>query len=248
MDEKKKMDPVKKQVSLFHFKGFKRSGSPIDQPKISNECNCAYCGQLFLHGGAKQMHEHWCKKNPNRNKVSPSYKCDDPKSIVVSILDDLLTKICDDTQKLAPVFKRPSYVFEERNIEPIKAKENEASVSKIFTEENHTPKKKTRTAYSFTFKAQVVEKYLTEKANDNNVTQVVIADGVAIQKWDISKWLKQKDYIYQMASEEKLSQLKKGYKSKRHQKTFPLLYQEFLNMRKTGRKVCHFQLPSLILI
>ena len=53
MDEKKKMDPVKKQVSLFHFKGFKRSGSPIDQPKISNECNCAYCGQLFLHGGAK---------------------------------------------------------------------------------------------------------------------------------------------------------------------------------------------------
>ena len=57
--------PIKKQKSLFDFKGFSKknsTGKILEQPKIRDSCVCEFCGELLAHAGACKMHEFWCKQ------------------------------------------------------------------------------------------------------------------------------------------------------------------------------------------
>ena len=70
---KAKKSPIKKQKSLFGFKGFKKmnsAGKILEQPKLHASCNCDFCGELLAHAGACKMHEFWCKQKSKGSSLS----------------------------------------------------------------------------------------------------------------------------------------------------------------------------------
>ena len=100
------------------------------------------------------------------------------------------------------------------------------------------PSKISRSSYTPQIQARIIEKYLEEKAEDENLSLEVFAEGEKISKSMLSRWLKDKGKIFKKVNEGCL--LKKDRtsgKSEKHAKTQFLLYQKFLQQRKKGNKV-----------
>ena len=99
------------------------------------------------------------------------------------------------------------------------------------------PNKKPRKSYSYLQKAEILEKYLTEKSQDPYLSLSVFGSEFGIVKSMLLRWIQDKENIFQKASMDKVCNLKKGRNSNKHEKTFPRLYAEFIRVRDKGHKV-----------
>ena len=82
-------------------------------------------------------------------------------------------------------------------------------------------KKKTRKAYTYARKAEILNQYYLEKSDNINLSLSTFASEVGIDKSMLSSWMQIQDEIFQSASNERSMYLKKGRGFNKHQKTFP---------------------------
>ena len=94
-----------------------------------------------------------------------------------------------------------------------------------------------RKSYSYFKKAEILDKYYKTLADDPNLSLSTFGKEIGIDKAMVFRWIQDKDSIFQKASDDKVCHLKKGRGSTKHLKTYPKLYQEFINMRERGQKV-----------
>jgi len=96
--------------------------------------------------------------------------------------------------------------------------------------------KKSRKSYTVLQKAEVVDDYFAKKADDGRLSLAVYAKQIGVSKSMLSRWIQDKD-IFQKAIEDQNCHFRKGSVSIKHSMTFPLLHEEFVKMRQTGRNI-----------
>ena len=81
-------------------------------------------------------------------------------------------------------------------------------------------KKKTRKAYTYARKAEILNQYYLEKAEHIDLSLSTFASEVGFNKSMLSSWMQIQDEIFQSAFNDRIMYLKKGRGSNEHQKTF----------------------------
>ena len=266
-DRSKDIHPPKGQPTLMKFQGFHRSvqsqsNEPPEKEKAPQFC-CEYCGLSHLHDGARKMHQRFCNRKPAEIPFTvTSFEMPLKQEDVQSFLDEILLNICKNSTpggwRHADIFSKSkkkemtaeaieNIYFASSNTTSIdqidseqKVSNNEAeNLDSIDTlEENiRPPLKKTRKSYNFVQKAEILAKFASEQDKDPLLSLSVFAEQADISKSMLSKWLADKNDIFQKSAELKIQHLKKGRESKKHNKTFVKLNSEFLSARDRGRKV-----------
>ena len=113
----------------------------------------------------------------------------------------------------------------------------ESDLEDISKEIKAPKEKKSRKSYTYIPKAEILDQFFKEKAHDNCLSLSVFGEEVGVNKSMLTRWIQDKDNIFQNASQDKLCYLKKGRGSTKHLKTFPKLYEAFIKMRDNGHKV-----------
>ena len=116
-------------------------------------------------------------------------------------------------------------------------KQAKRQVENDFSEVKTPPKKKNRNSYTYLKKAEILDQYFFELSNDKNLSLGIFGKSVGISKSMLFRWIEDKKNIFENAADEKVCYLKKGRGSDRHKDTFPILYKQFLEARKNGKKV-----------
>ena len=225
--------PQKKQATLFQFKGFSKNKGESKFAMDHKPCHCQYCGRSCEHAGARKTHEFWCKERPKNIpnlKESPKIKSTQKEAISESVKN--VSLIINDMLKDVIISSSSKLDVEL----PSNNKRNSTQASKT-DEKLAPPIKKTRKSYSFIDKANVVERFISAKKDDPQISLAVFAEQERISKSMLFDWEKNKIEIFKKASEEKVCYFKKGRVSKRHDQTHPKLYHEFVKSRRNGKKI-----------
>merc|ERR1739848_315197 len=175
-------------------------------------------------------------------------------TIVSALWDNVLKNVCENSSepggwRMASKPK-PSEFFKnfeiktnsEKDAKQQKDPENTSVSNELRSSEDQNeisgpPEKKSRKSYSFVQKAEFMDLYFKETADDPNLTMSLFAKDKEVDKGMFSKWLKEKDVIFQKAANVKICYLTKGRSSNKHGKTYAELYNEFVKKRNKGHKL-----------
>ena len=227
---------------------------------------CEFCGLSHCHDGARKKHQSSCDRKPVETKDFYCKKCtsvlpvNDATEVVVPILDEILKLVCMNKSggwNLAKIFTmQPSKKKEfkemekssgaksnktDENIEKTSSNVEETKNGKHLSTEpydvHQPPTKKSRKSYSYVEQAEILRKYLSEKAKDQTLSLSTFGKELGVTKSMLHRWLKDKEQIFQNSYDQKVRYLKKGRGSNKHDRTFPKLYCQFITARERGRKI-----------
>ena len=263
-DRSKDNYPAKNQATILNFKGFERSVQSSEPQEIKTpQFCCEFCGLSHCHDGARKKHQSSCDRKPVETKEFYCKKCtsvqpvDDATEVVLPILDEILNIVCKNKSggwNLAKIFTiQPSKKKKLKEMEsPCGAKSSktdEKTSSNVEETKNHgalsiesyeipqPPIKKSRKSYDYIKQAEILQKYLSEKAKDPTLSYSTFGEEFGVGEASLSRWMKKKEEIFQKSYDKKICYLKKGRRSDKHDKTFPKLYSQFITARDRGRKV-----------